>query len=106
MRILEAIRRLRPDISEFSSYYALALIEQGQWVEAREALEDFVESGGEESSLLSAILAKLLFFLGDPGWVKHATEARRLVVFDGGGAMQNEILQELPGFEDAIGSSL
>lgn len=95
-KILFALRRLRPDVPEFSSYYAMALMEEGRFGEATEILEEYLASGFDECSLVYSLLAYLRYKNHDPRWAAAARHAVELVALDGGSAYQRELLEALP----------
>lgn len=97
--ILRGLRGLRPDVPEFSAFLGVSLAELGSVSEAREALEEYLSSGGAMSSLVLSLEARLQFESNDPQWSQTAKIARDAFVEDGGGELQRQILSELPGME-------
>jgi hypothetical protein len=98
-KILGALRQLRPDIPEFSAFFAFSLREQGNLFAAIDVLEEYVENQFESSSLVWAGLAKLWFDRGDIRWSMASKNAMLAAMSDGGGTIQVELLKDLPGFE-------
>ena len=96
LRMLLALRRLRPDVPEFSSYSALVLMDEGRFAEAVKILEEYLASGFDDCSLVVSLLAYLRYKDHDARWRQAALRAAKLAEEDGGGPYQTEILASLP----------
>jgi len=96
LRVLLALRRMRPDVPEFSSYAAMLMLELGHDGEARSLLDEYLASGFGECSLVLALLAYLHYRNHDPNWVSYARRSLEVAKQDGGGAHQSEVLALLP----------
>ena len=97
--ILRGLRGLRPDVPEFSAFLSVSLVELGLVADARQALEDYLSSGGALSSLVLSLEARLQFEANEPQWSQTAASAVDAFLEDGGGELQRQILSELPGME-------
>jgi len=96
--ILSSLRRLRPDIPETTAYLAWDWIAQGRFDDARDVLEDYIGGVGKSctaSSLVLCMYATVQFKLNDPRWAETVEEARALTVNDGGGRIQEALLEDL-----------
>jgi len=96
LRLFLALRRMRPDVPEFSSHAAMLMIEAGCYDDAGKVLEEFLASDFDDCSLVHALLAYLFFLSHDPRWVPHARRSVEVAKQDGGGAYQREALAFLP----------
>jgi len=103
IRMLLALRRLRPDVPEFSSYAALSMIEEGHLDEAKDLLEEYLDSGFDECSFVLSLLAYVRYNTNDPRWTSTARRAQDVALVDGGGASQRQVLSVLP--MDSLGIS-
>lgn len=96
LRIFLALRKMRPDVPEFSSYAAMLLIEEGRFEDAKQTLEEYLSSGFDDCSLVYALLAYLAHKDHDPEWVTFGLRSMDVAKRDGGGAYQREVLASLP----------
>ncbi|MEY3202709.1 MAG: hypothetical protein RIR70_2259 [Pseudomonadota bacterium] len=96
LQILIALRRMRPDVPEFSSYAAMAMIEGARFEDAIGLLEEYLASGFDDCSLVRVLLAYSYFKKDEPAWVLHARRSVELAFQDGGSSHQRDILALLP----------
>jgi len=96
IRIFLGLRRMRPDVPEFSSYPALLFSGDGNYAEAKQVLEEYIACGFDDCSLVYSLLGYICYVNHDPAWLSHAMRSIEVAKHDGGSTKQRELLALLP----------